>query len=168
MAEQPAPAPRPNVLRRIAGGLRHPRNTELGQSLVEFSMVLPIFLVLIFGLVDFGRAFYAWLIVTEAAREGARAAAVQGDASTVNSKIYASFCSGTGSPPPSSSCGIDDSSSVFQITTGNLQGTRGQETTVDITYTFSFVTPIGGLLQLIGGSNLSAPAITAHSAMRLE
>ena len=168
MAEQPAPAPRPSAFRRVANGFRHPRQTEVGQSLVEFSLVLPIFLVLIFGLVDFGRAFYAWLIVTEAAREGARAAAVQSDATTVNSKIYASFCSGAGNPPPTSSCAIDDSAGVFKITPGNIQGPRGQETTIDITYTFSFVTPIGGLLKLIGGSSLSAPAITAHSAMRLE
>jgi len=168
MAEQPAPASRPNGFRRAGSALRHPRNTELGQSLVEFSLVLPIFLVLIFGLVDFGRAFYAWLIVTEAAREGARAAAVQGDLNSVNSKIYASFCSGAGNPPPASTCAIDDGAGVFKITPGNIQGPRGQETTIDITYTFSFVTPIGGLLQLIGGSSLSAPAITAHSAMRLE
>lgn len=168
MADQTTPVSRPNLLRRLGHGLRHPRQTEVGQSLVEFSLVLPIFLVMIFALVDFGRAFYAWMIVTQAAREGARAAAVQGDASTVNAKIYASFCGQTGSPPPSSSCSIDDSASVFKITTGNIQGTRGTEATVDITYTFSFVTPIGGLLHMIGGSSLATPAISAHSAMRLE
>ena len=168
MAEQTAPARPPGRLRRVASGFLHPRNTELGQSLVEFSMVLPIFLILIFGLVDFGRAFYAWMIVTEAAREGARAAAVQGDANTVNAQIYNSFCSVAGTPPPASKCAIDDSAGVFKITTGNIQGPRGQEATVDITYTFSFVTPISGILNMIGGSALATPAITAHSAMRLE
>jgi len=168
MDDHGQPVKRVNALRRLAHGLRHPRSTEIGQSLVEFSLVLPIFLVLIFGLVDFGRAFYTWLIVTEAAREGARAAAVQSDASTVNAKIYASFCSQTGTPPPASSCSIDDSPSVFQITPTNIQGPRGQEVTIDIAYTFTFVTPISGLLQMIGGSSLATPTISAHSAMRLE
>ena len=48
------------------------RESERGQSLVEFTMILPILLILLFALVDFGRAFYTWMLVTNAAREGAR------------------------------------------------------------------------------------------------
>jgi hypothetical protein len=39
---------------------------------------------------------------------------------------------------------------------------------VDISYAFSFVTPIGAILHLVSGGNISAPTITAHSSMRLE
>jgi hypothetical protein len=137
------------------------RQTELGQSLVEFSMVLPIFLLLLFALVDFGRAFYTWLQVTNAAREGARAAAVQLDYAAVKTNIYASICK---SYP--SNCSLD--TTKMSITPGNIQGARGSEATIDISYTFSFVTPIGGILQLVGGSSISAPVISAHSSMRLE
>jgi Flp pilus assembly protein TadG len=45
-----------------------------GQSLVEMAMVLPVLAFLTFGLVDFGRAYYFQVSVTNAAREGARVA----------------------------------------------------------------------------------------------
>jgi len=47
-----------------------------GQALVEFAMVLPIFMVLLFALLDFGRVVYAQNTVAQAAREAARFAAV--------------------------------------------------------------------------------------------
>jgi Flp pilus assembly protein TadG len=43
-----------------------------GQSLVEMAMVLPLLTFLTFGLLDFGRAYYFQVSVTNAAREGAR------------------------------------------------------------------------------------------------
>ena len=50
----------------------------------------------------------------------------------------------------------------------NVQGARGSECRVDLSYDFQFVTPIGDFLALIGGSSISDPTITAHSSMRLE
>ncbi len=41
------------------------------QALVEFALLLPILLVLILGVMDFGRMFYTKMILTNAAREGA-------------------------------------------------------------------------------------------------
>jgi Flp pilus assembly protein TadG len=49
---------------------------ENAQSLVEFALVIPIFLFLLFGIVEFGRGWETVNIVTSAAREGARVAAV--------------------------------------------------------------------------------------------
>jgi Flp pilus assembly protein TadG len=43
-----------------------------GQSLVEFAIVLPIFLLLLFGLIDIGRFVYSVNALSEAAREGTR------------------------------------------------------------------------------------------------
>ena len=45
-----------------------------GQSLVEMAMILPVLAFLTFGLVDFGRAYYFQVSVTNSAREGARVA----------------------------------------------------------------------------------------------
>jgi hypothetical protein len=45
-----------------------------GQSLVEMAMVLPLLTFLTFGLVDFGRAYFFQVAITNAAREGARSA----------------------------------------------------------------------------------------------
>lgn len=47
---------------------------ERGASIVEFAIVLPLFLLLIGGMVDFGRMYYTQVMLTNAAREGARAA----------------------------------------------------------------------------------------------
>lgn len=152
------PAPHRGPIRRL---LHRFRQTEAGQALVEFTMILPIFLVLMFGLVDFGRAFYTWLLVTNAAREGARVAAVQADTSAVDARIYDSFCS---SYP--SDCSLDPAK--LAITRDNIQGARGSAVSIDLTYDFEFVTPLGGMLRILGGSDLAAPTISAHSSMRLE
>ena len=45
---------------------------ERGQSLVETAIVFPILLLLLAAVVDFGRAFDAYIVLTNAAREGAR------------------------------------------------------------------------------------------------
>jgi Flp pilus assembly protein TadG len=47
-----------------------------GQSLVEFVLIIPIFLILLFAIFEFGRAWETVNIMTSAAREGARVAAV--------------------------------------------------------------------------------------------
>jgi Flp pilus assembly pilin Flp len=59
--------------RRIRQRLRD----ENGQSFVEFTLLVPIALVLILGVVDLGRATSYWLDSSHLANEGARAAAVQ-------------------------------------------------------------------------------------------
>lgn len=50
---------------------------ERGQSLVEFALVLPIFLLILLGLIDAGRYVYMNSVLSQAAREGARVAAVE-------------------------------------------------------------------------------------------
>jgi Flp pilus assembly protein TadG len=152
--------------RRSRGGiaaraLRRFRRTETGQALVEFTMILPIFLMLLFGLVDFGRGFYTWLLVTNAAREGARTAAVQSDAAAIDSRIYDSFCDNY-----PSSCGLDPSK--LSISKTNVQGARGSAVEIDLAYDFEFATPLGEIMQFVSGGSITAPTISAHSSMRLE
>jgi Flp pilus assembly protein TadG len=50
-----------------------------GQGLVEFALIVPLFLVLLVGMVEFGRAWMTKNILTGAAREAVRLAAVQVD-----------------------------------------------------------------------------------------
>lgn len=47
-------------------------NREKGQSLVEFSLVLPLILLLLLGMVEVGMAFYNYIIIGNANREGVR------------------------------------------------------------------------------------------------
>ena len=64
------------ILRRGRAG-RRPRGR--GQTLVEFALVLPIFLVILMSLLDFGRVIYAQHTINQDAREGARVGAVSAD-----------------------------------------------------------------------------------------
>lgn len=52
------------------------RNRGRGQALVEFALIIPIFLLFVFGILDLGRAVYAYSTLNNAAREGARVAIV--------------------------------------------------------------------------------------------
>src|SRR5437773_8866269 len=51
--------------------MRRKSSTE-GQALIEFALVLPLLLVLIVNVVNFGSFFFAWITVANAARSGAQ------------------------------------------------------------------------------------------------
>ncbi len=53
---------------------------ESGVAMLEFALVLPVLLLLVFGIIEFGRAYNAQITLTHAAREGAREYAVTQDA----------------------------------------------------------------------------------------
>ena len=60
--------------------LKRPANARLaddrGQSIVEFAFIMPFLVFLLLGITQFGLAFHNYLAITDAARVGARAAAV--------------------------------------------------------------------------------------------
>jgi Flp pilus assembly protein TadG len=55
------------------------RSRSRAQALVEFAIVAPIFFLILFGIIDFGRYVYYTQILNNAAREGARYAIVHGE-----------------------------------------------------------------------------------------
>jgi Flp pilus assembly protein TadG len=59
-----------------------PRDGERGSALVEMAVVMAVLLMIMFGIIDFGRAFYTYSFVANAAREGARWAIVRGSKCT--------------------------------------------------------------------------------------
>lgn len=64
--------------------------TERGAAAVEFALVLPILLLLLLGIFEFGRIYNAQLTLTQASREGARVMAIEDDAILArNSSIQA-------------------------------------------------------------------------------
>jgi Flp pilus assembly protein TadG len=70
---------------------RAPERRSAGTSIVEMSLVLPLLLLLIFGIGEFSIAFTQWETITNAAREGAREGVVfRGgacDAGTVDNEV---------------------------------------------------------------------------------
>jgi hypothetical protein len=82
-----------------------PHDSEAGVALVEFALVLPLLMLLLLGMLDFGKAFNYWIDETHLAHTGARWAAVdrypgtgslqqyvQGEADTAELKSRANVC----------------------------------------------------------------------------
>lgn len=121
-----------------------------GQSLVEFALILPILLVLLLGVFDFGRAIYAFNAVSNAAREGARTAIVdQSQSAGVYRAAQEAANQGTG-------LGLDpaDTNEVavaFPDPYGTCVGCRA---VVTVQYQFQAITPVIG--TLVGPLTLSS------------
>jgi Flp pilus assembly protein TadG len=118
-------------MHRLAMRLREGDRTR-GAAAVEFAIVLTLLLMIVFGIIDFGRAYNAKETLTQAAREGARLAAL--NQPNVVSRTQAAA---TGLSPVTVNV-------VQSCPTGATQGTDAK---VTVTYTFRFVTP---LMALIG------------------
>ena len=56
---------------------RQTRTKRRGQALVEFALVVPVFLILLFGIIDVARLVFESATLSQAAREGARVGAVE-------------------------------------------------------------------------------------------
>jgi Flp pilus assembly protein TadG len=103
------------------------KKREQGQTMAEFTLVLPVLAILLFGVIQFGIAFNHYLAVTDAVRAGARQAAVarhlpDGEREgKVKAKVYAS------------ADGLD--TSKLQVT---VSASGGWEPGTDVTVTASY------------------------------
>jgi Flp pilus assembly protein TadG len=59
-----------------SGSLEQPTRRLRGMAMVEFVLILPALIVMLFGILEFGVLFYQWQTLSNAAREGARDAIV--------------------------------------------------------------------------------------------
>jgi Flp pilus assembly protein TadG len=66
------------------------RNRRQGQSLVEFAVVLPVFLLILAGILDFGLGLYSQMTIINASREGARLGVVEpGNVAGIQNRVEA-------------------------------------------------------------------------------
>ena len=87
------------------------KRKNAGQSLVEFALILPLFMVLIMALFDIGRAVLYYAALNTAAREGTRFAIVQPDSDFVG----AFDCANTGLPTTVDNICTEVMSKLFNI-----------------------------------------------------
>jgi len=127
----------------------HRRQPDRGAAAVEFALVLPLLLLVVFGLIDFGRMLNAQITLTEAAREGARANALS---SSVGSRVDLA------------SQNLGPSGTVHYTVNSDCAG-GADNAQVTTTYTFKFVTPVGGIIKLLGGSLGSTTSLTGVGVM---
>ena len=69
---------------------------QRGAALVEAAITLPIILLISVGIFEFGRAYQTWQVLTNAAREGARLAVINGSTDTdVTARVRSYMQSGS-------------------------------------------------------------------------
>jgi Flp pilus assembly protein TadG len=105
-----------------------------GQAAVEFALVLPFLLVMLIGIVEFGRAWNQHQVITDAARESARAASLWGSTTEADVKKVATDAM--------AAAGIDYRRAEIDIV--NLDGAGNTPVTVsiDLRYRFTFFAPL--------------------------
>jgi Flp pilus assembly protein TadG len=141
--------------------MKQPRSSsrkasDRGSVAVEFALVLPALLLILFGIIDFGRALNAQITLTGAAREGVRLAALGYPNAAVQSRVAAAAPSLSGV-----------TTTVVASCTAGAGPTANAQ--VNVSYSFSFITPIGAIISYIGGSGLGAPLVlTAQGVMPCE
>jgi Flp pilus assembly protein TadG len=132
------------VIRQGAVRLRQ----EDGQSLVEFAVVVPLLLMLVTGIIQFGLVFNKYITLTDAARNGAEKLAIGRGLSnpcdpavlqTISSGSATNVTSSQVAPTFSSGSDFCGTGSYVYNTSGNTNGTEiaGDQATVTVTQTFN-------------------------------
>jgi Flp pilus assembly protein TadG len=137
---------------------------ETGAALVEFALVLPILVLLLFGMLDFGKAFNYWIDETHLANEGARWAVVNKNPGTGTLQQY-----------------IQDQATTQELKNG---GTSSVPNPVEVCIEF-LIDSSDGTMREVGdpvkvtvsadynwfpflGLDITGTPITGQSTMRLE
>ncbi len=126
------------------------RKSEHGQALVEMALVLPLFFLLLFGVIEMGRVGYAYITVSNAAREGGRVATIGGTDLDINSSIKNAASS------------LDLASLTITITPTQDQRQSGQGVTVTVSY------PVQLIIPLISNILPNPVVVSSNIIMRLE
>ena len=131
--------------REAAGGRGH-----RGQAMAEFALILPVFVLLLVGLFDVGRAIYAYHTVNNAAREAARLAIVDQTTANIQAEaIGAAAGLGLTAPDIAVAFEADDGSACTYLGTARAFECRA---VVTVTYGYVPATPIIG--NLLGAIDL--------------
>jgi hypothetical protein len=123
---------------------------EKGQSLVEFAILLPILLLLLMGILEFGIILNSYLTINNASREGARLGIVSGSNIEINELI-------TNISP-----NLDTANLIVNITPLEGIRTSGETITVEIIYNYQVIIPI------ISNILNNVVVLKAQTSMRME
>ncbi|MGE0460837.1 MAG: TadE/TadG family type IV pilus assembly protein [Vicinamibacterales bacterium] len=134
--------------------------SERGAELVEMALVTPILLLLVMGIVDFGFLFQRYVVLTNAAVEGARVASLPGYTAADAEARVQEYATAGGVP------GAVTAVATPVTLPGAGGGTwPGMQMTVTHVYTLQYITP---LVTLVGGSTAASITLTARSTMRRQ
>ena len=140
--------------------LRKAWQRQSGAELLEFALVLPAFLLITAGIIDFGFVFQQYNVITNAAREGARLAVVPNTTIAGIDRRVKTYVTNAGlTRVPSTAV------AAWQIPT-HPGGPIYKGVRVTVTYPCQFFV-LGPVSSLIGHAAL-APTLRANAVMRYE
>lgn len=114
------------------------QRSERGAVAVEFAIVLPVLLLLVMGVMEFGRAFNAQITLTNAAREGVRVMAINNERTPARTAAK--------NAAVSLNPALADSNIAFS----SSSCTAGAQMTVTISYRLSTITGVAGPFDMTG------------------
>lgn len=144
---------------------------ERGAAAVEFALIAPLLLMLVFGIVDFGWMLMKANLVNNASRDAARVASLAGTYDEIESTVEVSL----------QSAGIDPADVDVAITCTNASGpscadspasydanvASGSTVTVTVTYNHEWITPVGALCGLVGGESCVGDSIVLQRTAQM-
>jgi Flp pilus assembly protein TadG len=127
------------------------RGDERGTALIEFTLILPLLLLLTVAAVDFGRAFFVRSVLEQAAREGVRMRAVtsEADSATVRGRVQ----------QVANASGVTVSGLL-------IEALPSKQVHVVVTGNFNWIFP--GIFNLFGANFTNPMPLTGEAWMRNE
>lgn len=114
------------------------RTSERGAVAVEFALLAPVLVMLLLGIMEFGRAYNAQITLSSAAREGVRVMAIGNNSAAARTAVK------------NAATGLQPTLTDGNITITPSSCTAGVQTTVNITYTLTTMTGIAGPFAMEG------------------
>jgi Flp pilus assembly protein TadG len=152
--------------------LRRLRRSEAGAEVIEFALTLPLLLLVVLGMIEFGFVFQEYEVLTNAAREGARIAVLSTYAPTQAARVNNAtaranqyLTDGGFTPAKLMTVTVNVGAPVSQVLAAPAVGCVW---TVPVTVTYPHPVPfLGGIIKYFGGSYATI-TLKATSSMRTE
>ena len=140
--------------------------SEKGQSLTEFALVLVFLVALLAGVFDLGRAFFAYIIIRDAAQEGAvyGSIAPKSDLAGFKNAVAARVENAFLDPDDTTKTPIDLTSMSVQVDVlGSACAAPGNSVRVQVNYSYPIAMPFLG--AMIGKQNITLSAQAEDSIL---
>ena len=140
--------------------------SQRGAALLEMALTLPLLLLVCVCILEFGRAYQTWQVITNAAREGARIAVLPGmDDTAVRSRVQQYMTIGQLPQAASATIAIDRNQTV---SVGGTDTASASQVIVNYPFDFVVLDPIARLATGQGSGTPSSLNMVATATMRNE
>ncbi len=129
-------------MRRLFRGITW--GSDRGAAAVEFALVFPLLVLILIGIVEYGSVFNTQLMLTSAAREGARAMAVTGDAAAARAAVI------------DAAIGLSPALTAANVTVTPTSCSATTTVAVTITYAKPYLTGLFGATVALEGKSTRA------------